>query len=72
MRMTNRVLACLVVATVACGAPEADSADSEQRQIDVARQGAAVMPFDLDRTTHSFEKLEEGGLQTVVCGPHHQ
>jgi hypothetical protein len=25
------------------------------------------MPFDLEATTHVFEKLEDGGLQTVVA-----
>jgi hypothetical protein len=25
------------------------------------------MPFDLDATTHVFEKLEDGGLQSVVA-----
>jgi hypothetical protein len=25
------------------------------------------MPFDLDATTHIFEKLEDGGLQTVIA-----
>jgi hypothetical protein len=25
------------------------------------------MPFDLDATTHVFERLEDGGLQTVVA-----
>lgn len=25
------------------------------------------MPFDLDATTHVFEKLDDGGLQTVVA-----
>jgi hypothetical protein len=24
------------------------------------------MPFELENTTHAFEKLEDGGLQTVV------
>ena len=32
----------------------------------VAAQGAEVMPFDLERTTHIFKKLDNGGLQQVV------
>lgn len=36
------------------------------RQAEVAAVGAAVMPFDLDRTTHFFEPMEDGGLQTIL------
>jgi hypothetical protein len=39
----------------------------ERRQAEVAEAGSAVMPFDLERTTHVFEKREDGGLQTVVA-----
>ncbi|MCB8961635.1 MAG: aspartate carbamoyltransferase [Ardenticatenales bacterium] len=37
-----------------------------QRQEQVAAAGAEVMPFDLERTTHIFEKLDNGGLQQVI------
>ncbi|MEM6256006.1 MAG: aspartate carbamoyltransferase [Cyanobacteria bacterium P01_D01_bin.156] len=37
-----------------------------QRQAEVALRGAHVMPFDLEKTTHHFEKMQDGGLQTVV------
>ena len=37
-----------------------------QRQAEVAMRGAQVMPFDLEKTTHHFEPLPDGGLQTVV------
>jgi hypothetical protein len=37
------------------------------RQSEVARRGAEVMPFDLDRTTHVFKPLDDGGIQTVVA-----
>jgi hypothetical protein len=53
------VLACM---TAACGPSRI-----EQRQAEVARAGSAVMPFDLDATTHIFEKTERGGLQTVLA-----
>lgn len=36
------------------------------RQAEVARVGATVMPFDLERTTHIFEPGSEGGVQRVV------
>ncbi len=40
--------------------------DATQRHAEVAERGAEVMPFDLDRTTHIFEKREDGGLQQVI------
>ena len=36
------------------------------RQAEVAERGAEVMPFDLERTTHIFEKRADGGLQQIV------
>lgn len=43
-----------------------DRGDAPSRQDLVAERGAAVMPFDLDRTTHTFRKTETGGVQTVT------
>jgi hypothetical protein len=40
---------------------------SAQRQAEVAARGAEVMPFDLERTTHSFDDLPDGGLQQVLA-----
>ena len=56
------VFGLTLVAVASCRGGELD-----QRQADVASAGAAIMPFDLDATTHVFEKLEAGGLQTVVA-----
>ena len=39
---------------------------SQNRQEEVAARGAQVMPFDLEKTVHFFEKLDDGGLQKVV------
>lgn len=39
----------------------------EARQEEVAQRGAAVMPFDLEETTHVFEKTQTGGVQEVVA-----
>jgi len=36
------------------------------RQAEVAERGASVMPFDLERTTHAFRPLADGGVQTVT------
>jgi hypothetical protein len=40
---------------------------SPERRADVAERGARVMPFDLARSTHLFESLPDGGLQTVTA-----
>lgn len=37
-----------------------------QRQAEVAKLGADVMPFSLKATTHIFTKTAEGGVQRVV------
>ncbi len=37
------------------------------RQAQVAARGAEVMPFDLEQTTHLFERRDDGGRQTVTA-----
>jgi hypothetical protein len=37
------------------------------RQAMIHEQGGAVMPFDLDRTTHVFKTTEIGGIETVIA-----
>ena len=39
---------------------------AQTRQEEVAKRGAQVMPFDLEQTSHVFQKLDDGGLQKVV------
>ena len=56
-----RSLLAAAALLAACGGSEL-----EERQDAVAEAGAAVMPFDLERTTHTFEPLPDGGLQTVL------
>ena len=51
----------LVLVAAGCGA----SGDGEHMR-EVAEVGAAVMPFDLERTTHVFQRVEAGGIQTVL------
>jgi len=41
--------------------------DMHSRQAEVARNGAAVMPFDLARTTHFFEDTASGGIETITA-----
>ena len=49
--------------------PAAHGADRE-RQADVARRGADVMPFSLAATTHVFTRTADGGIQRVVAKTH--
>jgi hypothetical protein len=45
----------------------ADPGPHMSRQDEVARSGAAVMPFDLMRTTHFFDDTPSGGIETVTA-----
>jgi hypothetical protein len=40
---------------------------TRSRQAEVAARGAQVMPFDLEQTSHVFQQLPDGGLQTVTA-----
>ncbi len=40
---------------------------SERRQADIAARGAEVMPFDLAKTMHTFERVADGGVQMVTA-----
>lgn len=71
--VTTALTLCLVVTGCASNSlAERQEAIAEpqeaiaERQEAIAEAGAQVMPFDLERTTHVFEKQDEGGLQTVV------
>jgi hypothetical protein len=59
----------LVVAGLAAGVLWAalGNDDATDRQREVAARGGQVMQFDLERTTHVFEKRPGGGVQTVVA-----
>jgi hypothetical protein len=56
-------------ALAGCGDEPDGPADDglAQRQADVAERGADVMPFDLDATTHAFDPVPGGLVQTVVA-----
>jgi len=47
--------------------PLAALAADVQRQAEVAKLGADVMPFSLKATTHVFTKTAEGGTQRVIA-----
>lgn len=58
------LITCLAAAPAAVIAVEKAS---EQRLDEVARRGAGVMPFDLERTLHVFTKTPQGGVQRVFA-----
>lgn len=60
LKRTGIVMLLAVWMLVGCGSVTPD------RQQQVAETGAEVMPFDLNRSTHIFEKLDNGGLQQVI------
>lgn len=61
-QILHRALALAVLSTItAAGAADV------QRQADVARRGADVMPFSLEATQHVFTKAADGGTQRVVA-----
>lgn len=55
-----------VITLGGCGDGD-DAAALARRQAEVAERGAAVMPFDLDATTHRFEPTATGLVQTVTA-----
>ena len=60
----KRMIAGLVLTGLATGCQKEAT---PERRAEVAEKGARVMPFDLSRTTHRFESLADGGLQTVTA-----
>ena len=55
----------ILAALVLTGPAILHAADTERQQ-EVAKRGARVMPFDLEQTTHLFQPLDDGGLQRVT------
>jgi hypothetical protein len=63
-----RLLILLAAGGLACGGSRTSNPAeqaSPERRAEVRARGALVMPFDLSKTTHVFESLPDGGLQTV-------
>lgn len=72
MRRPGGLAALLLVAASSTGCEARREGDvapaaASERQARVAARGAAVMPFDLERTTHLFQPLADGGVQTVTA-----
>ena len=63
--LKNRIWLLILLTTLAWVVSGCTTATAD-RQEQVAEAGAEVMPFDLERTTHIFEKLDNGGLQQVI------
>lgn len=61
--MSKLIVAVLLAATMPAWAQQA----SPERQAEVARRGAQVMPFELAATTHVFTTTQDGGVQRVVA-----
>lgn len=59
--------ALAVVALVTLSACDGGSGSTTSRQDQVEARGAAVMPFDQQRTTHVFRATATGGVQRVVA-----
>lgn len=60
-------LVAVLTTVLACGAGGGEDPDLAGRQAAVAEAGAGVMPFDLEATTHVFERMADGGLQQVLA-----
>lgn len=57
----------LVVLVVYAITQLGDDDELAARRAQVEKAGAGVMPFDLDRTTHVFTNLPDGGRQVVTA-----
>jgi len=72
-RLAGLVVGILIVGGLAFGISQAvggtdtGGTASADRQAEVARNGARVMPFDLTRTTHTFTDTGSGGREVVTA-----
>lgn len=57
----------LLLGLALAGAAQAAGPASPERLEEVERRGVHVMPFDLQKTLHIFEKTPEGGVQQVIA-----
>ena len=64
--MKNLVLSISIFLAVITPATAVEPA-TPSRLDDVAKRGAQVMPFDLDKTVHVFTETPTGGVQRVVA-----
>lgn len=65
-RISGSSAAVMALLAVAAGMLAGCSGDDgANRQDEIAERGAAVMPFDLDKTHHTFEQNDRGGVEAV-------
>jgi hypothetical protein len=60
-------LLVLAAVSLASASPGVTAAPEKSRQEIVAERGPAVMPFNLQATTHIFTRTTSGGIQQVVA-----
>lgn len=63
----KRLAACFSAMLTLAGSVRAAEPASAERLDEVARRGAQVMPFSLERTLHVFSKTDAGGVQRVIA-----
>ena len=64
---TDKFIFGLLIIIYCITAATAIGKASDARLSEVAEQGAKVMPFDLERTLHFFNKTKDGGVQQVIA-----
>lgn len=62
----NLSIISMIIALLAITPAHATEKAGEKRLDEIAERGGHVMPFDLEKTTHVFSKIDHGGLQQVV------
>ncbi|MGZ8184643.1 MAG: aspartate carbamoyltransferase [Methylobacter sp.] len=62
----NKISLILLLMGFAATANAEQAADSD-RLDEVVERGSKVMPFDLDKTLHIFNKTKTGGIQQVIA-----
>jgi len=61
------ILALALTACTGAGEEQISLTATAAWQAQIATRGVDVMPFDLEQTTHIFEKRDDGGLQQVTA-----
>jgi hypothetical protein len=64
--MIKRIISFFSVFLFLAMSVQAEEKPAENRLDEVAKRGAQVMPFSLERTLHIFTKTAAGGVQQVV------
>jgi hypothetical protein len=65
--MMKSLITSLSAALLMTASAQAADKATDNQLDEVAKRGAHVMPFSLERTTHIFSKTEKGGAQQVIA-----